>query len=371
MYKALRDKELKVLAVVDNDSQKWGKQLAELKVISPKELAEMKLDDILVIIVSYREKEIQEQLREMGIEATKSYEEFLLIPRYETFLKYQENPELYKDYLENICRPKFHKMTLWDYKQSDRTYESTVVCCMPQKVGNCTIFDGVRRHCPTNVLYANAWHTGMHVNEFLSEMNTFKKKIITAVREPISQNLSMMFQILDDILWDQPAFWEEEYDEILKKIYHVDAGIDKEESTYSKCVKDNQTALAIQKFFDVVFEEKLGIPIYDYPFDKKAGYSIIKVEDVEIFVYQLEKLDLVYKELLRFIGIPEDTPMQKINLGTGKNYDKIYQKVKETITFSQEYFDWSLNTRYIQHFYSDEDIEKFKQKWSAHVRTST
>lgn len=57
-----------------------------------------------------------------------------------------------------------------------------------------------------------------------------------------------------------------------------------------------------------------------------------------------------------------------MNVGDDKWYSQLYKETKETIKFSQEYFDWSFNSSYLRHFYSDEDIEKFKMKWRGHVR---
>ncbi|MFR1747761.1 MAG: hypothetical protein ACLSV5_06685 [Clostridium sp.] len=45
----------------------------------------------------------------------------------------------------------------------------------------------------------------------------------------------------------------------------------------------------------------------------------------------------------------------------------MYQEVKETIPLTRQYFEDSFNNPYIKHFYSEEDIRKFRMKWEKHV----
>lgn len=38
------------------------------------------------------------------------------------------------------------------------------------------------------------------------------------------------------------------------------------------------------------------------------------------------------------------------------------------IAITQESYDYCYEDLYVKHFYSDEDIEKFKEKWKAHIK---
>lgn len=39
------------------------------------------------------------------------------------------------------------------------------------------------------------------------------------------------------------------------------------------------------------------------PFDTKRGFSIVEQNGLEIFIFQLEKIDSIQKELLAFAGL--------------------------------------------------------------------
>lgn len=285
-------------------------------------------------------------------------------------LIFEENPDFYNYYIENVYRPSLGSNLMWDYFfQSNKDWDSTVLCCMPTKTGNYTVFNGGIKYCPPNILFADTWHSSCHLKEFFLMSNIPTKKIVTAVREPISQNLSLVFQAAGHPLFvDQPAFWRGDFDGLLQKIFEIECKKDSDSCMYSKYMEYNQSTLMIQNFFEEQFENRLGICLYDYPFDKEAGYSVISVDGFEIFVFQIEKLNIIYKELFQFIGLESDACLENMNVGDEKWYNYLYSETKETITFSEEYYKWCYQAPYFHHFYSDEDIKKFELKWQGHIR---
>lgn len=371
-YEILRRNGIQTTAFVDSDEGKWGQHFLECEIISPAKLQEMvsECESILVQIASCYESEISKQLLEMGISDYVSYSELLLIPQLELYLMFESNPEFYKYYMEKVYRPPYVEVNdLWRHLiHSNENWKSTVVCCMPPKTGNCTLFHGGKKYCPSDVLYVDSWHSSVHVKEFFSMSNTSVKKIVTAVREPISQNLSFIFQTAASSLVDQSAFWEGDYEKLLEKVYKSEINEDNTRCMYSMIMEGNQMTPLIQNFFEKQFENRLGIRLYDYPFDKEAGYSLVNVDGLEIFIFQIEKLNTIHQELFDFIGLEPDAVLENMNVSDDKWYSQLYNETKETITFSQEYFDWSFNAPYLHHFHNDEDIEKFKKKWQGHVR---
>ena len=87
----------------------------------------------------------------------------------------------------------------------------------------------------------------------------------------------------------------------------------------------------------------------------------------EIFIFQLEKFDSIQKELLSFVGLDQGIKFYRANDASVKYYAQLYQEVKETIPLTRQYFEDSFNNPYIKHFYSEEDIRKFRMKWEKHV----
>lgn len=103
-----------------------------------------------------------------------------------------------------------------------------------------------------------------------------------------------------------------------------------------------------------------------YPFDKEKGYTIIKEGNIEVFVYQLEKLNDVFLELSDWVGVPFEK-MVNANKAEDKWVGESYKQACKEIEITQEYFDRCYNEPYVKHFYSDEDIEKFKERWRSHI----
>ncbi|MBV5329424.1 MAG: hypothetical protein JZU65_17670 [Chlorobium sp.] len=47
----------------------------------------------------------------------------------------------------------------------------------------------------------------------------------------------------------------------------------------------------------------VGLNVYDYPFDKELGYSIIKSGNVTVFLYRLDSLDRCWEALSDVVGL--------------------------------------------------------------------
>lgn len=182
----------------------------------------LECNNLLVQIASSCESEILKELMQMEISDYVSFSELLLIPKLERYLVFESNPEFYKYYMEKVYYPFLDVNYLWsNLIHSNESWESMVLCCMAPKTGNHTVFYGGKKFCPSDVLYVDTWHSSVHVKEFLSMTNTSVNKIVTAVREPVSQNLSFLFQVGQDIFIDQPAFWKGDYEKLLENFMRL------------------------------------------------------------------------------------------------------------------------------------------------------
>ena len=134
------------------------------------------------------------------------------------------------------------------------------------------------------------------------------------------------------------------------------------------CKYHIRASFLIQPFFEESFKKYNGIDVFDYPFDKEKGYSILEIpeKNTEIFIYQLEKLNNVASELGKFVGI-ENFTLVNGNIAENKWYADAYKQAKKELKFSRTYFDSCFNSKIMNHFYSEADIEKFKAQWISHV----
>jgi len=250
----------------------------------------------------------------------------------------------------------------------DQKMDSVVALCMPPKTGNYTVCETFFQNERDTMLCVETWHSSFYLTNLFKVVNASHNKIITAVREPISQNISLLFQIGDEDEWlvDQPEFWKNDYSKLLYKIGRMDSG-EGEECIYERQIRSDHKTMFIQNFFEEQFKKRLGIDLLAEPFDTKRGFSIVEQNGFEIFIFQLEKFDSIQKELLSFVGLDQGIKFYRANDASVKYYAQLYQEVKETIPLTRQYFEDSFNNPYIKHFYSEEDIRKFRMKWEKHV----
>jgi hypothetical protein len=173
-----------------------------------------------------------------------------------------------------------------------------------------------------------------------------KVKIITFVREPYSRNMSAFFQHLSYFLAE-------------KDRYHN--SIDSREKTL-----DFLENMFINKYpheytvdwFDNELKKYFGVDVYQYPFDKDKGYSIIRKKNVEVLVIKVEKLNTLEEVIGDFLEIRK---FKLINTNTSnqKWYSDLLIEFKKRNLLSQKIKATLYESKYFQHFYNEE--EKYKE----------
>lgn len=365
---------IKVDYFCDNNPNKWDKEVDGIRVISPYRLIRLQSKesekDVLVHLALEQEIEskVKEEIEKIGISNLICYEEAInVLGYYIKCDKYRKSPELLK--LKNELGSEFvneRKLILFDSfmgKQKD----FDIFVCMVGKTGDSTIQKTFEKN-NINSIFTH-YPSQLNLNYFPKDK---KIKIITAVREPLSRTLSAMFEIISKLgksfLYD--SFYKKE---IIDVQTFVDAMLNPNiEMQKHDCnrfnIKHNKDIVKssrVELFFKS-FEENI-IDVLRYPFDKEVGFSIIKEGNIEVFVYQLEKLNGIIPELSEWAGVSFNT-LENSNLASEKWIADIYNRAKSEIRFSEEFFNISYNDPYIRHFYSEVDIEGFKSKWKNNIR---
>lgn len=367
--------DVPICAFVDSNKEKWGASFFGYEVISPKKLQEdAKVNkNVLVQIASSYENEIRDELKKMNITDYISFSAFFMLKKRKIFELFQQDKEFYKYYLEHIVSSLNTTKNLWnqyfDKVTMNQKIDSAVALCMPPKTGNFTVSGAFSQNAYDSMLCVETWHTSFYLPKFFEMVNVLHNKIITAVREPISQNISLLFQIGDGegYLIDQPEYWENDYFKLLQKVECMDSGSVVADCIFQRTIHSDNKTMFIQNFFEEQFKKRLGVDLLAEPFDTKRGFSIVEQNGFEIFIFQLEKFDLIQKELLAFAGLDSKIEFKRANDAADKYYAPLYQEVKETISITRQYFEDSFNNPYIKHFYSEEDIKKFRMRWEKHV----
>lgn len=367
--------DVPICAFVDSNEEKWGTSFFGYEVISPKKLQEEAAakKNVLVQIASSYENEIRDELKKMNITDYISFSAFFMLKKRKIFELFQQDKEFYEYYLEHIVSSLNTTKNLWnqyfDKVTMNQKIDSAVALCMPPKTGNFTVSGAFSQNAYDSMLCVETWHTSFYLPKFFEMVNVLHNKIITAVREPISQNISLLFQIGDGegYLIDQPEYWENDYFKLLQKVECMDSGSVVADCIFQRTIHSDNKTMFIQNFFEEQFKKRLGVDLLAEPFDTKRGFSIVEQNGLEIFIFQLEKIDSIQKELLAFAGLDSKIEFKRANDAADKYYAPLYQQVKETISITRQYFEDSFNNPYIKHFYSEEDIKKFRMKWEKHV----
>lgn len=360
--------DMKVVAFCDNDSTKWGSVQEGVKVISPQELLGLnkgKKENLLVIpsVSNEIKGEIISQLEELGdFQILENFPPlFHYIPKmlscFSTkYPKYQticdhiiEDGE--KKKAQNESKIKMDNPKIYDH----------ILVCQPQKTGDHSI----------TTTYSVGTHSQIHRShwpELFSSEEANKRtvvKITTAIRDPIARDISLLFQdISNGFIFCQENISFEDFHSFLEDGGSQDL-FEKvlEKEVLLPHVEGGKIHL-YQRFFHR-FQEHI-LDVQSVPFDKEKGYAIIKQGNVEVFMYQLEKLNDLVPELSAFMNLPFDH-LENENVADDKWVGSSYKKAKKELKFSQEYFDICYNDPYVKHCYSDADIERFKNNWKNNI----
>ena len=166
--------------------------------------------------------------------------------------------------------------------------------------------------------------------------NDLKWKFIVGMREPIGCCLSSVFENIK-----REIDLKDVTDMIYQSIYPY-------KSTW----------------FDVQIKNSLGINIFEHEFDKKNGYSIIKIKNIEVLLYRVENLSQIFTKAMKdFIGIPKVKLSMK-NITSQKSYGKVYEQVKQNIYLENEFLEKVYSDKIVKYFYTEEEISEFYKCWA-------
>lgn len=180
---------------------------------------------------------------------------------------------------------------------------------------------------------------------FNSFLRKEKVKIISFYRDPLPRNISSFFQNLD-VYFKPSKFSKLTYKNLKDK--------------FDNANKVHQTPI---NWFDVEFKRKLNIDIFNYPFDKEKGFTVIKKGHIEIFLCVTNKIDLLEKQIAEFLEI-DAFQLKNSNIGDNKWYGDLYNEFKKKYQPSEDMLNSLYGSPAIKHFFCSEEIEKMKSQWT-------
>lgn len=220
-----------------------------------------------------------------------------------------------------------------------------ILVYQPAKVGSSSVMYSLRRHG----IQAMRWHScqSAYLEKYKADFQVCKEylkeplKVISLVREPITREISECFQLYGD-----------------ERIDHEIIGNTLEEDVLGWL--DRRSLINYEfTWFDKELKEFIGIDVYEHDFDRENGYAIIRNENVELLLLQMEQLDTNQQIIADFIGI-SDFKLIKENVGAVKPYHYAYADLKKNIKIPQEIIErYYKNNEKMNHFYSEQQRNDF------------
>ena len=178
-------------------------------------------------------------------------------------------------------------------------------------------------------------------------------KIVSIVRDPIARSLSHWTHILYD------GF-----------SVNLNAWIDRSnimENVEQFLMEELNTGKngGMFEWYDKEIRNTYGIDVFEYPFNREAGYSIIKKNNIEILLLTMESLNKNERIIADFFCIDEFN-MEWSNEGEKAWSSFLYSYIKNNIVIDDTIWDFYYkHNSGMRHFYTDEQIKRMGEKWKT------
>ena len=178
--------------------------------------------------------------------------------------------------------------------------------------------------------------------------------VISLVRDPVALKVSQFFQLLDESIPD----WQQQYNRgILNATY-----------LHRRFYEKGGIRMGgLNNWFDNQIKPIWGIDVFGTPFSKEKGYQIYNQNPkINFIIVRLEDLNRVAKDAFyEYLGI-QDFTIIKTNIGTEKSYSELYNQFK-SLPMPIDAVNEVYNSRYARHFYTDQEIDAFRNKWNMEI----
>ncbi len=169
-------------------------------------------------------------------------------------------------------------------------------------------------------------------------------KLISIVREPIKREISNFFQNSFD-------FIQGELSDYSNEALFLE---------FEKKVNFNY----ILNWFDEEFKPFTTIDIYTQPFDHDKGFTVIRDANFEVLLLRLEDLNRIFSKAFETFLEKKITSLEMANESQKKKgvADSL-RFIKNKFRLQKEMVDTVYASKYMTHFYRDDEIEHFEEKW--------
>lgn len=378
---------VKVVGFCDNNEQLINKYVEGYRVFSKQELQETlrRNRDTVVVITSLYLDEIHDELIEIGMDSDNIFSKFAL---YYSMLVNIDHELIPKKYRTNF-KGSYERWKMINHRRSDFRFsfkyyaynwesvieKNPIVIFQPGKVASTTMLrsinvcglEGIQTHA---LAYRDEFMDEDMRRLYLEFRRTISEaqcvKVISAVREPVQRDISYIFEHINlpfvEIYRDFDSYLLQNVSDCL-----MDYFINKKDDFCGMSPTLIHHMLRINggmfQWFERELEKVYHINVFDYPFDVEKGYTVIKKDNVELFLFKLEKLDGLEQVIGEFLGM-DNFKLVNANLAADRDYRFAYKQILDMIQLPESYLDFYYkNNEYTNHFYSKEEQDKFLKNW--------
>ncbi|MCI8581659.1 MAG: hypothetical protein HFH13_00750 [Dorea sp.] len=377
----LQDAGIKVDKFCDLDIKKSGEHIKNIEIISPFQMKNSpdRYDKFLYIIacIPYP-KELLDLLECMGMKdvrvitywgvktAIQIHAKALYVNKPERLAILKIDNMLRKSQYINLGMNNVRSLitspdnALWVIQPGKTATTSLSARLTENKV---TFFSMHYLEYPNHILgeeFRDIWEKEIHKKKNL--------KVITAVREPLSRDYSAFWQAFTEKaqhIARMPILGND-----FPKMYDIFIDFILKGSAYTKeKLGDSMPYTWNDEFewFDEQIKKHLGIDVFQYPFHRERGYTIIKKENIELFLFKVEKMEDILDELSTFVGAGRLSRINA-NVAEQKWYGLAYAEFKKEVSLSKEYVNHYYCGNYkMDHFYTQEEKNGFLEKWRRNI----
>lgn len=127
----------------------------------------------------------------------------------------------------------------------------------------------------------------------------------------------------------------------------------------SRVYFDRGDVRAVLGWFDHGFFR--NVDVYAYDFDASAGYTVIEAAGLRIFLYRLDKLSQLGRQLSDFVGL--ELNLRVVNAARDKAYSGLHRQVMERLKFSAEDVKAVLSSQFTSHFFTEPEVRRMADRW--------
>ena len=183
---------------------------------------------------------------------------------------------------------------------------------------------------------------GIRLNNMFIKKHKRPIFIISLVRDPIERNISAFFQNKEHITKHHKYT---SMDELIHRFYDL---------------YDHDTPLT---WFDLEFKSSLDVDVYDFPFPKDEKHKIFKSNNFNILLLRVDIEDPQKGKIIGdFLGMGK-VKLKNKNVGSLKGYNSEYKDFINKIKLNENYVNKMLKSKFVEYFYTNEEISLMKKKW--------